>query len=145
MTAPNQSYRTLNPFASMATNGLMQHPPRSYVDLPFNYVFTIALTANQVVNGAQQAIDTDADFMWRALCFSSTGIFRVRFSDSQAFFLSNALIDSLNLSNDGSSPYVIFPEMPFPKGSRIGIDITDTSGNPNTVQLDFIGAKRYSI
>ncbi len=145
MTAPNQSYRTLNPFASMVTNGQVVHPPRGYTDLPFTYVFTIALTASQVVNGAQQAIDTDSDFMWRALVFSSTGIFRVRFSDSQAFFLSNLQIDSLNLSNDGSSPYVIFPEMPFPAGSRIGIDITDTSANPNTVQIGFIGCKRYRL
>lgn len=142
---PQQNLRTMNPFAPMAANGLMNPSPQGYSDLAFDYVYQIALTANQSLKGEQQAIDTDSDFMWRALVFKSDGAFSIRFSDSQAFFLSDTEIWSDNLSNDGSSPYTIFPEVPFPAGSRIGIDMTDLSGVVNNIQLVFKGVKRFTL
>ncbi|KKL17986.1 hypothetical protein LCGC14_2480040 [marine sediment metagenome] len=140
-----QNHRTLNPYASMAANGLMNNQPVGFTDISFDYVYTVTLTASQSLNGEQQAISTDSDFMWRALVFKSTGAFSVRFSDSQAYFLSDVEIWSDNLSNDGSSPYVVFPEVPFPAGSRIGIDITDLSGSSNDIQLVFRGVKRFVL
>lgn len=135
--------RVINPYAPMAANGLVDNSPRGYSDLSFDYVYSVVLTASQSLKGEQQPIDTDSDFMWRALVFRSTGVFSVRFSDSQALFLSSTEIWSTNLSNDGSNPYTIFPEVPFPAGSRIGIDITDLSVAGNTIQLAFKGVKRF--
>ena len=83
--------------------------------------------------------------MWRALVFKSDGAFSIRFSDSQAFFLSDSEMWSANLSNDGSSPYTVFPEVPFPAGSRIGIDMTELSGLVNNIQLVFKGVKRFTV
>lgn len=139
------NYRTVNPFAPMAANGLTNNQPRGFTDLSFDYVYTVALTASQSLHGEQQAISTDSDFLWRALVFKSDGAFSVRFLDSQAFFLSDTEIWSDNLSNDGSSPYTVFPEVPYPAGSRIGIDITDLSGSTNDVQLVFRGVKRFTL
>ena len=137
--------RVLNPVAPMQARGLRDASPVGYHDIPFDYVFTVTLTALQSLQGEQQSINTDSDFMWRALVFSSDGAFSVRFSDSQAFFLSDSEIWSANLSNDGSSPYTVFPEVPFPAGSRIGIDITDLSNAGNDVQLIFKGVKRFAV
>jgi len=140
-----QNYRTVNPFAPMAANGLTNNQPRGFTDISFDYVYTVTLDASQSLQGEQQAISTDSDFLWRALVFRSAGLFSVRVSDSQAFFLSNTEIWSTNLSNDGSSPYVVFPEVPFPAGSRIGIDITDRSVAENEIQLVFRGVKRFVV
>ena len=135
--------RTVNPFAPEQANGLQNNSPSGFLDIPFDYVYQVSLTANQSLQGEQQSIDTDSDFMWRALVFKSDGLFSIRFSDSQAFFMSSTEIWSSNLSNDGSSPYVVFPEVPFPAGSRIGIDITELGGISNDVQLVFKGVKRF--
>lgn len=134
----------MNPVAPQLLNGVAQQHT-GYMDLPFDYVFTITLTANQVLNNQIQPIHTDSEFMWRALVFTSAGAFTVRFSDSQGYYLSDGQVDSANLSNDGSSPYIIFPEVPLPRGGRIGIDLTDLSGNSNRIQLLFKGVKRFRL
>jgi len=136
--------RLMNPLASQQLNGIGQGQP-GYMDLPFDYVFTITLQGNQVLNQQMQAIHTDSAFLWRGLVFASTGIFTVRFSDSQGYYLSDGQVDSANLSNDGSSPYIIFPEVPLPPGGRIGIDVTDLSGQANRIQLVFKGVKRFTL
>jgi hypothetical protein len=136
--------RAINPMGPQYMQGIGQQAP-GYFDLPFDYVFTVTLTANQVLNQQAQLIHTDSIFLWRALVFGSTGVFSVRFADSQGYYLSDGQVDSGNLSNDGSSPYIIFPEVPLPRGGRIGIDLTDLSGNQNRIQLVFKGVKRFSL
>lgn len=112
---------------------------------PYDIPLDVVLTANQNLVTSLDA-DPDAYFLWRALVISqATGIFSVRFSDSRNYFLSSARIASANLSSDPSSPYPIFPELPVPPNGKIIVDLLDTSGAGNTIQLVFRGAKRYSL
>jgi hypothetical protein len=112
-------------------------------DEPFEYVKDIILTALQVTT---ESIDLqpDADFIARALFIAtSTGPFKIRWSDSRQYFTSSNRIDSRNLSSDGAAPYPIVPELPLPANGRIGIDIENLSGAGNTIQLVFRGVKRF--
>lgn len=135
-----------NVYAPPGYAGLGSAAPQ-YVDLNYDYVYDVVLTADQVLPDQQVPLQTDAEFEWRAVIkAAATGSFSFRFSDSQGFQLSNAYINSSVLESGGASnPFPIFPSLLFPKGGRIGIDIADLSGAGNTIQLLFRGVKRYEI
>jgi len=136
----------INPLAPPSYNGLPDDSPEGYVDVDFSYVYDVVLTANQVLKDQAVSTMNDADFAMRAVVIAfNTGSFSARFSDSQGYYLSNGLIASGNLIGDAASPLPIWPEILIPAGGRIGIDITETSGNPNTVEILFRGVKRYRI
>lgn len=133
-----------NPFAPAVDNGLNNASPLNYVDVDFTYPYDVTLTADQFLRDQTISTTNDADFAWRALVIAfSTGAFNVRFADSQGYYLSNGMIVSANLQGDAASPYPVFPEILIPAGGRIGIDIQDTSGNTNVIELLCRGVKRY--
>lgn len=135
----------VNPYAPPAYNGLSGNYPSGYVDVDFSYVYAVTLTANQMLRDQVLALATDADFVWRALiCDSQTGAYSIRFSDSQGYYLSNAMLPyTAFLYGTTPLPYPVSPELVLPAGGRIGIDIQDLSGSGNTVELLFRGVKRY--
>jgi hypothetical protein len=132
-----------NPMAPVVNNGVSDMMS-GYQDQAFDYAYSASLTANQLLADQVQPIYTYADFVWRALIITvQTGSFAVRFSDGQGYYISNVLIDSFNLVGTPSDPFIIFPELLIPAGGRIGIDIQDTSGAPNVIQIVFRGVNRY--
>lgn len=135
-----------NPLAPDAVNGMNNASPPNTVDVDFSYVYDVVLTASQFLQNQSVATTNDADFEWRATVISfSTGSFNVRFSDSQGYYLSNSLVASANILGDASSPDPVFPGILIPAGGKIGIDIQDTSGSGNTIQIVFRGVKRYRV
>ncbi len=137
----------VNPFASAAYNGLPNGAPPNWQDVGFDYVYDIVLTANQTLLNQTVPIQPDADFLWRATSIGiATGAFSIKYYDSQGYALSNAprINNSFNVGLI-STPAPRFPELIFPAGSRIGIDITDLSGAGNTIQIVFLGPKRYRL
>lgn len=135
----------LNPVAPPAANGVMNASPYNCLDQSFNYVYPINLTALQQLNNQSVSILTEPDFLWRGLLFVSTGSFSVRFQDGQQYYLSNDLIFSTNLLGTAGDPFPIFPEVFYPAGGKIVLDIVDTSSAGNTGQIIFIGAHRYKV
>ena len=136
----------VNPYAPPSYNGFNDAAPLGFVDVDFTYPYDVVLTGNQFLRDQSISTTNDADFSWRAIVIAySTGAFNVRFADSQGYYLSNGMIVSANILGDASSPYPIFPEILIPAGGRIGIDIQDTSGSGNTIELLFRGVKRYRI
>jgi len=137
----------LNPYAPPAYNGLSGEYPNGFVDVDHSYIYQVVLAANQMLRDQQQPIDTDSDFVLRAVQLTAnTGVFAVRFSDSQGYYLSNGLLRSaIFLVGTVAVPFAVFPELVLPSGGRIGIDIQDLSGAPNTVELTFRGVKRYRV
>ena len=135
-----------NPLAPPVYNGINDDSPERTVDQDYTYPYDVVLTANQVLPDQAKTTDTDADFAWRGIVVASaTGAFNIRFSDSQGYYLSNGLIASANLLGDAASPFPVVPEILIPAGGRIGIDLQDTSGNPNTIEILFRGVKRYRV
>ena len=137
----------MNPNATQVLNGLSPEFPLGFIDVSFDYVYDVALTPLQQLRDQSVPVHTDSDFVLRAVVLSqATGPFSIRFNDSQGYYLGSGFMLSANfLSGTVPYPYPIFPEMLFPAGSRIGIEINDLSAAPNTVQLLLRGAKRYRL
>jgi len=120
--------------------------PDGFVDIDFTYAYDVVLTGSQYLPNQAVSTTNDCDFIWRAVIMATyTGNFNVLFKDSQRFQLSSGLVAAANLVGDASSPYPIFPEIIIPAGGEIGIDIQDTSTNPNTIEILFRGVKRYNL
>jgi hypothetical protein len=135
-----------NPYAPPVYNGFNDASPQGYIDVDFTYPYDVTLTGNQFLRDQSISTTNDADFAWRAIVIASnTGAFNIRFSDSQGYYLSNGVIASANLLGDAASPWPVFPEIIIPAGGRIGIDIQDTSGTSNTIEILMRGVKRYRI
>ena len=92
-----------------------------------------------------QSILTSADFLLRGLLFTTTGAFSLRLYDGNQYALSSDLIVSANLLGVAGDPFPMFPEIFYPAGGRITLDIADTSNAGNTGQIIFIGASRYHL
>lgn len=133
----------LNPIAPPAVQGIDYSSPEGFIDLPFNYIYNVVLTASQVLNNEVVSIFTEADFAWRGLIFSATGLFSVQFQDGQGYYLSAGQMFSTNMPNTPGNPWPMFPEVVYPAGGRIYLNITDLSAETNTIQLLFVGVNRY--
>jgi hypothetical protein len=137
---------SVNPLASPVYNGFMDASPLGYVDSDFSYPFDQTLTAGQFLRDLSIATTNDADFAWRAIVVASaTGSFNVRFADSQGNYISNGMVASANLIGDAASPYPVFPDILIPASGRINVDIQDTSGATNVIEILCRGVKRYRI
>lgn len=137
----------MNAYATPALNGINDQSPEGYVDVAFDYVYDVNLLASQLLRDQAVPIHVDSDFVWRAIILAvNTGVFSIRFSDSQGYYLSSGFLNSANfLSGAVPYPFPVFPELLIPAGSRIGIEIQDLSAAPNTIQLILRGAKRYRL
>ncbi len=135
-----------NPQAPLVINGMNDGSPLGFQDQSFDYTYDVVLTGNQFLHDQVVSIFTEADFAWRALVVNvNTGVFAVRFTDGQGYYLSSGLINSANLTGTPADPWIVFPETVYPAGGRIGIDIQDLSGAGNTIQLLFRGVNRYRL
>lgn len=130
-----------NVFAPEAYNGVPSLP--DVAEAPFDYVYDVNLTGGQQLLDQTVSVDTDSDFELRAVLVStSTDAFAVRWSDGQGYYTSSGQI--VSSAFQGLQPFPCFPSLIIPAGGRIGVDITDLSGNPNTIQLLFRGVKVYT-
>lgn len=136
----NSNLPAINPYAPSAYLGMREVLPE-YTPETFAYTYDVVLTANQVLSDSKST-DTDSDFIWQAITIPlATGSFTLRLGDSRMYYLSDSRIAStIYTAND---PYPIVPALIIPAGGRIVIDIADTSGAGNTIQIVFLGAKRY--
>ena len=135
----------LNQISPAGVQGVQDGSPMGFVDVPFNYIYNVILTASQVLNNEAVSIFTEADFAWRGIIFSATGLFSVQFQDGQGYYLSAGQMFSTNMPNTPGDPFPMFPEVLYPAGGRIFLNITDLSAATNTIQIVFVGVNRYRM
>jgi len=134
-----------NQYAPVGFGGLPNGAPDGFLDKPFSYVYDVTLTALQSLLSQQIPIQTDSAFLARGVYISAaTGTFAFRWSDANNWYHSDGLITSQNFSTFAGQPFVILPEELYPAGSKITIDIADTSNAGNTIEIVFVGVKRYA-
>jgi hypothetical protein len=135
-----------NAFSPVGYGGMPNGAPRGYLDKPFSYVYDVTLTALQALQSQSIPIQTDSEFYLRGVYVStSTGTFTFRFSDANNYYFSDTQLASSSFSTFAGQPTVILPEVWYPAGGKLSIDITDTSNSNNTIEIVFIGVKRYAV
>jgi hypothetical protein len=134
-----------NPLAPPSVQGISNYLIPDYMEMDFGYPFTFSLSASQTQLGQVVSIIIEADFLLRGLIFTSDGSFKMRFQDGQQFYTSPDFIYSVNMPNTAGDPFPVWPEIFYPAGGRITIDIADLSAAPNTGQILFKGASRYKL
>lgn len=137
----------LNPYASPVVQGIAPYSVQApgFLDISYGYPYNVTLTASQLLSGQQVAIGSTAGFVLRGLLFISTGSFNLRVYDGDQYAISPGMIRSGNLQGQPGDPFPFFPEVWYPAGGRILLDIVDTSVGTNVVQILFIGANRYKL
>ncbi len=117
-----------------------------YYEEPAEYVYEVSLTALQALVDQSRFVDSDADFMWMAVKGNATGDYSVRFRMPNGRYIQNAQVNADNAIGTAQFPVPVGAvAVPVPAAGRIGIDITDLSNAPNTVQLVFMGVRRYPV
>jgi hypothetical protein len=106
------------------------------------HYYEIAVAANQTISRYPLLIDTDADFMWRALKGSMDFQFTLQFYDPY----NNKLAFGVDLAENLLSiaqPGLFWPEVSCPRGSVIQVDITEYTGVAGMLKLCLMGIKIY--
>lgn len=135
----------LNAIAPPGVQGIDPSWPIGTLDKPFGYPYNVTLTALQALSGQTVQIFTEADFYLRDLIFTSTGTFSIQFQDGSGTYVQSAQVLSTNFPNTPGDPFPFFPEIFYPAGGRIYINITDTSADDNVIQILFDGVHRYQV
>ena len=135
----------LNAIAPVGVQGINDASPDGYYDASFSYVYNVALTASQQLPSQTVSIFSEADFCFRGLIFTSTGLFGIRLQDGQGYYMDSGYVFSTNYPNNPGDPFPWLPEVVYPASGRIWLDIEDLSAAPNTVQIVFVGANRWKV
>lgn len=119
-------------------------PDQTYGYEPAIYAFQIVMTANQKLNAQKVPIDPDSDFLLRGVHGSSTGGYTVNMRLPRGNNISNAAIQNGNFVGTASQPAPIGPS-PVYLANGIGpaVDLVETSGATNTIEIIFSGVRRY--
>jgi hypothetical protein len=109
------------------------------------YVFQIVLTANQKLNAQKVPIDPDSDFLLRGIHGTSTGSYTVNMRLPRGNNLANAQLQNTNFVGTAQQPAPIGPSPVYiANGIGPSLDLIDTSGASNTLEIVFSGVRRYT-
>lgn len=112
-------------------------------DLPFWYPLNPpTLTASQQGVSATVVIDNDADFEWRWIIASSTGLFSVTLTDRYTSRpLMPSAINGENICGTAQLPFILPKPWVLRRTSSINGLFNDRSVASNTIQLALVGYK----
>jgi hypothetical protein len=121
-------------------------PAPNYQEEPAIYTYQVALTANQRLQNQNIPIDPDSDFLLTGIHGTSTGRFTVNLRLPSGRSLSNVAMSDLNLIGTANQPTAIGPAPVYVAGG-IGpaLELLDTSGAGNTLEICFSGIRRFRV
>jgi hypothetical protein len=115
----------------------------TYVEEPAMYTFNYTLTADQAVQRVPVNIDRDSDFLLTGINGSSTGTYTLNVRLPSGRLIASAQINNTNFIGAANQPTAIGPPPIYRAGSTgPELDLTDTSGAGNTLQIIFQGIRR---
>lgn len=114
----------------------------AYIPKTALYAFDKVLTANQELKDQSQFFADDVPVEVLALHGTSTGSYQLQLQDPGGRWISTSYINSANIVGSAASPFVLPRSILVPPKAKLGINIKDTSGAGNTVQLVFTCIRR---
>lgn len=105
-------------------------------------VFDKALLAAQELKDQSQFFADDCEVEILALHGTQTGTFQLQLQKPNGRWLSSSYVNNTNIVGTAASPFVFPRSIIVPPKAKIGINIKDTSGAGNTVQLVFTCLRR---
>jgi len=127
--------------SSNADTGNANQP--QFTEEPAQYIFGYTLTANQAVQRIPVNIDRDSDFLLTGINGSSTGTYTLNVRLPSGRLLGSAQVNNTNFIGTANQPTAIGPPPIYRAGSTgPELDLTDTSGAGNTLQIVFSGIRR---
>lgn len=130
-----------NPHGGFGEVPLTPPAQQQYYEEPAALTFDVTLTANQNLPSQALNLDSDGDFVLKALCGSQTGAYSVRFRLPNGRYFPSTYTRNGNIIGTAQFPVPVEPHAVFPAGSQIILDLIDLSGSSNTIQIVFYGAK----
>lgn len=131
---------------------LLNEPPivdpktsAEYFSEPGMAVFDLVMLASTPYPDLSQFFGQDHDFLITGLCGTQTGVYTVQFILPNGRQLSTAQVNNANIIGTAQFPTPLWPAVRVPKGGRIGMNITETSGAGNTIQIVFNGLRLYRV
>jgi hypothetical protein len=109
------------------------------------YAYQVTLTANQPLTNQSLIVDGNSDFIMLAIHGTSTGSYVIRVRNNNDRFICSAFLQNANFVGTAQFPVPLSKPFIVRATGRIAIDITDTSGASNTVELCFSGIRRYQV
>lgn len=107
------------------------------------YNLDITLTANQEVTDAGVFLDGDSDFELLSISGSSTAAYNIRLRTPRGKSYPQTYCKHSNLVGSAAFPTPLETPWRFPSTGKISVDLRDTSGASNTIQLLFRGRRLF--
>lgn len=118
-------------------------PPaqEQYFEEPTMLPYDVVLTSGQEKTNQGRLTEGDGDFVLQGICGTQTGSYQIRLRLPSGRYFPIAYTNNANIVGTAQFPVPVEPGITFKAGELIALDIKDTSGADNTVQLCFIGKK----
>lgn len=107
------------------------------------YNLDITLSANQEVTDAGVFLDGDSDFELLSISGSSTGAYNLRLRTPRGKNYPQTWCKHSNLIGSAAFPTPLETPWYFPATGKISVDLKDTSGTSNTIQILFRGRRLF--
>ncbi len=88
-------------------------------------------------------INGDSDFLIVGLVGKQTGTYKLNWRTGQGKAIANQLVSNANIVGRGEFPIRLVKPVIVPARGRLGVDLLDTSGATNTVELVYCGVKLF--
>ena len=120
-------------------------PATQFYEEPGDLVLDKVLTANQEALRQAVQVDEDSDFLLLALVGNSTSTYNIVLYQANNRAVNSAYAKNTNYVGSANFPVPLLKELYYPAGASIRVDVKDTSGAGNTIQLIFKGIRRYRL
>lgn len=128
-------------FTGIGEVPLTQQAQQPAYEEPHAIPYDVTLSGSQELLQQGVFIDSDGDFILKGIVGSQSGAYSIRFRLPSGRYWPNGYVKNTNLIGTAQFPVPVEPNVVFPAGSKVAIDIKDTSGSSNTIQILLIGSK----
>lgn len=107
------------------------------------YILNVTLSSGQEMTDAGVFLDGDSDFELLSISGSQTGNYNLRLRTPRGKSYPQTYCRHSNLIGSAAFPTPFETPWRFPSNGKISVDLKDTSGASNTIELVFRGRRLF--